>query len=192
MRPGLALLAGLAIAGTTAAAHASTPANIKLVAPLLNDEPIVTWTSVVGAEEYRLTGTIYALRVNANDAFCTPPLMGDNQTLTLDEAIDGSVTLFELPLPEMPEEDAWFFAETRVTLEAFDSEGITLARGEFAQRMPDVGGVLSCETPTPQVVLPPAGSGGARVAAPGPIALLLAAAVLATIGALALRRALRG
>lgn len=193
MRLAFVLLAVLAIAGTAEATHASTPANITVVGPLLNDEPVVTWNSVSGTDEYRLTGTIDALRVNANDAFCVPPLAEDSHTLTLDETFEASVTQFELPLPKLPAEDAWYFIETSVTLEAFDSEGILLAAGNFALRMPDVGGNLNCATPTPPAVLPTTGSGGARADGRDSIAYFLATVTLAAaLGAFALRRAVRG
>ena len=184
MRLALVLLVLLAIAGTTAAAHASTPASIALVAPLSNEEPIVSWNSVPGTDRYQLTGTIFALRVNANDPLCAPPLAEDRQTLTLDETIEASVTRFELPLPELPAEDAWFFFDTRVTLEAFDNEGVVLAAG-------DTGGIaetnpLHCATIEPE--LPPTGS-GEGLDPQGPTVYLLAAVALAGVGALALRRA---
>ncbi len=189
MRIALVLLALLVIAGTTEATHASTPANIALVAPISNDEPIITWNSVSGTDEYRLTGTIYALRVNAKDALCAPPLAEDSQTLTLDETIEASVTRFELPLPELPVEDAWFFSDTRVKLEAFDSKGVLLAAA-------NVGGIsethpLYCATVEPE--LPTTGGGGARADDGDPIAYFLATVIVAgALGAFALRRAIRG
>lgn len=188
MRLALVLLAVLAIAGTTEAAHASTPASIALYAPVSNDEPIVSWNSVPGTDEYRLTGTIYALRVNANDPFCVPPLAGDSRTLTLDETIEASATRFELPLPELPAEDTWFFYDTRVTVEAFDSEGVMLAGGNIM----GIGETNALHCATPEPVLPTTGSGSERAAGLGPIAYLIAAVALGGIGALALRRAVRG
>jgi hypothetical protein len=189
MRLALVLLTLLAIAGAAEAAHASTPANIALVAPLSNDEPIVAWSSVSGTDEYRLTGTIFALRVNANDAFCTPPLADDRQTLTLDETIEASATRFELPLPELPAEDEWFFFDTSVQLQAFDAEGVLLAVGS-ARGIGETN-PLHCATIEPE--LPLTGSGSARGDGRYSIAYVLATVTVAgALGAFAFRRAVRG
>ena len=189
MRFAIGLLVLVAMGGATEAAHASTPASIQLAAPLSNDEPIITWNSVPGTDQYRLTGTTYVLRVNARNAFCTPPVSEDEQTLTLDETLGGSATRFELPLAELPAEDAWFFSDTNVTLEAFDSEGVLLAAG-------NVGGIaetnpLHCATVQP--VLPTTGGGGASVGGHHTIVYFLATVIAAgALSALAPRRALRG
>jgi hypothetical protein len=165
----------------TLIARASTPSNIAIEAPLSLDEPRISWNEVPGTAEYRLTGTIAVARVNAENPFCRPPLEEDRRTITLSDFESLAVTEFELALPELPPEDAWFFLESRVQVQAFDEDAVLLASGS-------VGGIAEtavCTTPTIEPVLPKTGQGGDPEGYPiGAYLLIAGVAAGAAFGAL--------
>ena len=163
-----------------------TPPAMGLIVPLGRQLglPYISWEPVEGAAGYRLSGTIRMVRVNRDDPFCTAPVVEDTETLTVgDETlIPPEIDHVDLPVPELSPEDAWFFAEARVQIEAVDGDGNVIAA--------DSGGGIAestapCPnpTPTPGIILPPTGSGprsGAGVPA-GAFAAVLAVAAAASL-----------
>jgi len=192
----IALALGAAAALLATAGHAQTPgeptpltpALLSIKAPIGTEDPIITWEATGDIAQYEITGTILAVRINAADPFCTPPLESDSRTLDLGETFEAATTEFRLPLPSLPPQDAWFFSDTVVTVKALDEAGQTIAAG-------NVGGIaetnVQCATPTVLPVLPDTGDGPTGEHH-WPLALWLAIGVagawLAGLGALRARR----
>jgi hypothetical protein len=155
MRMTIATIALGSLLALATDAQASTPATIDLTVPVSNDEPVIRWVPVKGAERYELTGTFVAIRVNRQDGFCTPPLTADSYTFDISETLGPDATEFALPLPDLPAGDGWFLADSNVLLEAFDGEGVQLA-GTGARGLGETNAVCATETLGP--VLPVTGS----------------------------------
>ena len=183
---------GALIAGSRGALAETPPVaemEVRVALGLQLGLPYIAWEPVEGAANYVLAGEIHMLRVNREDPFCTPPVEEHDRTLTFDdeELISAKVDHADLPGPELPPEDAWFFYDVQVQIEARDEDGNVLAAGsQFG--IAETGPFIVC--PTPPIVLPPTGTGGGEGA---PLALLAIAGGLAAtgLGALVALRGLR-
>jgi hypothetical protein len=168
----------------------ATPARMNVAVPigLQLGLPYVSWEPVEGAAGYRLSGEVHMLRTNRNDPFCAPPVKDDTHTITLDsdELIPPEIDHVDLPVPELPADDAWYIFDAQALVEAVDEDGGVLASGR-------IGGtaetLCSRPTPTPAIVLPPTGSGGgsASFALPAAVTALTLAAGAALAASLRLR-----
>lgn len=180
---------GALIAGSRGALAETPPVaemEVRVALGLQLGLPYIAWEPVEGAAHYVLAGEIHMLRVNREDPFCTPPVEEHDRTLTFDdeELISAKVGHADLPGPELPPEDAWFFYDVQVQIEARDEDGVIAAGSQFG--IAETGAFIVC--PTPPIVLPPTGLGGGG-GAPHPLPAL--AGVLAAAG-LAAFAALRG
>jgi len=170
---------------------AGTPPAMGLIVPLGRQLglPYISWEPVEGAAGYRLSGTIRMVRVNRDDPFCTAPVVEDTETLTVgDETlIAPKIDHVDLPVPELSPEDAWFFAEAHIQIEAVDGDAYVIAA--------DSGGGIAestapCPIPTatPGVVLPPTGSGPPSGAGVPASALAAVFAIAAATSVFVVRR----
>jgi len=171
----LAITGGLLLAQTPA--HASTPANMQLFVPISNDETVIRWDAVKGAERYELAGTFLVVPVNQGDPFCTPAQGGDAHTIDVDETLHAKTKEFVLHLPDLPAGDVWFVTNSNAQIQAFDEEGVLLAAGG-AGAIAETNALCPTETPGP--VLPDTGSGAPANDMLAPFAF--AAAALAAAG----------
>lgn len=130
---GIAVLALFGASGT-AAAQSPTPTPESEPPPttfqLGFEAPLTyTWPPVTAATDLQITGTVLALRVNALDPFCTPPLEADTRTVSIDEELPGDATSYTIPLPVLPPSDTWLVAQDSILLDAFDGETL-VAQGQ--------------------------------------------------------------
>lgn len=150
---------GWAAGGQIASAQGPTPVpdlDVQM------DGNRVSWTPLGGAAEYRLTGTLLAIRVNASDP-CLPSLAEDRRTITIDERLGADATEFEAPLPPLPPEDRWLVASVNITLRAFDAQGREIAAQAATSVEESACPPAATATPQPTVSsLPRTGAGQTR------------------------------
>lgn len=90
---------------------------------LIGPSPLIRWRPLAAAASFRLTGSLYAGRVNRADPFCTPPARADTRTIAVDQTLDGTATELPVGLPAISDGDAWFVSNVQVGLRAFDDQG---------------------------------------------------------------------
>ena len=187
MRCAIAVLTCLVFLSRTTQGSAATPSPTPAATLATNSTPTTTpahldlnfsqaafsWSAVVGAMEYRLTGTVFVVRANAADPFCTAPIAPDGRSIAIDATLPAEQTSY-LVLPPLPGVDIWIASTVRAEIQALDLHGAAIASGAV--------GLVSetqCALPSSTIRLPETGRNGANSRRAG---LTLAAVGLAIFG----------
>ena len=104
----------------------ATPASLDLD---FAAAPTVSWGTVNGAVEHRLSGTVLAVRVNTADPFCAAPIEQGSLEVPFDITLPSATLSYSVPLPPLPQPDAWFMSTMRAEIKAIDSHGAVIAAG---------------------------------------------------------------
>ena len=150
---------------------ATPPATAASLDASVDDSGNVTWAAVAGAAGYRVHGTLEAMRVNAVNPFCTPPV---DSPLTLPVDIDvtlgADATRYPSSLPPVAAGDRWYVFRSSVQVDALAPDGTVLTSagssgiGETGCRV-DTISAPSTGSAAPDAAWPLGGSAIAPVAA---------------------------